>query len=483
MNREIILGLVALLLAVQTVHGEINYDVESFGSTATGELTPFWMVSNNYGIVPLKPNNAYLKGTVKYQNDLGALKLQAGVDAVTAEQHTSNLRLHQLYMDVSYRKLQLTVGSKEYYNSFLDRKLSQGDMCFSGNSRPNPEALLGFPEYADVPLTKGILKVKADFAVGKSLEDDYILRAKNQGATYTTGVLYHHKSLFLKIDIPEGKIPLTLTAGLVHAAQWGGWVSSGDVHKQPASFQDFIRIVMCSSGGESASEGDRINVLGNHLGTMNARLDYKKNGFGIAVYKQHFFDDKSGLEYANWRDGIWGGEICFPNRLIEKVVIEYLHTKNQSGPFHFIVYDNRYHYRGGGQDEYYNNGAYAQGWSYFGRTIGNPLLTSPEYNKDGDLYFKNNRVESTHAGISGKLLPDLSYRILLTHMSGYGSMGNPFLTKKNSFSFLTECSYVPAAWHGWMLGLQLASDYGSLYGNSFGGSLKIAKRGIICGRR
>jgi hypothetical protein len=476
MNR-ILLIFLSFLPALLTAQSELDYRAESFGSVASGDFTPFWTVSNTYGTVPLKPNNAYLRGEVEYKNELGLFTVEAGVDIVTASRHTSSAWAHQLYAGVAYRSMKLTIGSKEYYNSFLDRKLSQGDMCFSGNSRPNPEALFGFPEYTKVPFTGGILKFKADFAIGKSLEDNYILSNKNSTTDYATGVLYHHKSLFMQLS---GKSPLMFTAGLVHAAQWGGWVSSGDVHEQPTSLNDFIRILMCSSGGENATGSDRINVLGNHIGTINARLDYKKEKLSIALYKQHFFDDNSGLEYANWRDGIWGGEICphdFP--LIEKVVIEYLYTKNQSGPFHFITYDNRYSYRGGGQDDYYNNGSYAQGWSYFGRAIGNPLLTSPEYNGNGDMYFKNNRLKSVHAGIKGKLTSCLSYRILLTRMSGYGRMSYPFIKEKNSFSFLSECSYAPEKWKGWTLELQLASDYGSLYGNSLGCSLKIAKRGII----
>ena len=56
---------------------------------------------------------------------------------------------------------------------------------------------------------------------------------------------------------------------------------------------------------------DQINVLGNHPGTYNVKIGYHGKMFQAALYKQHYYEDKSGLEMANRRDGIWGGEITF----------------------------------------------------------------------------------------------------------------------------------------------------------------------------
>jgi hypothetical protein len=213
---------------------------------------------------------------------------------------------------------------------------------------------------------------------------------------------------------------------------------------------------------------------------MNVKLGYKSADFKAAIYKQHFYDDNSGLEYANWRDGIWGGEITFSNQtFLEKMVLEYMQTTNQSGPMHFLAYDKDRHVRGGGNDDYYNHDFYISGWSYFGRGLGNPLLTSPEYNDDGALHFKNNRLKSVHLGAEGKITPSFSYRTLFTGMNAWGRMYFPFLEKKNDFSTLIECNYGPEKWAGWKIGLQLAFDKGNLYGNNFGCSLKVSKSGII----
>jgi hypothetical protein len=386
-----------------------------------------------------------------------------------------------LYADVSYQEIHLTVGAKEQCGSMLDKNLSQGDFTYSGNARPIPEVNIHLPHFTTVPFTKAVLEFKANFAVGKSFDNDYILRTKNPNSMYATGLLWHRKSLFFKLEDPNEKIPLSFIFGLDHAAQWGGWTSHGDFGKIPDSFKDFIRIVLAKSGDENAILGDQINVLGNHGGTINVKFGYKAKDFQAFAYKQHFYDDNSGLEYANWRDGIWGGEISFLNQsFLKKVVLEYLQTTNQSGPMHFLEYDlPGFHPRGGGNDDYYNHDFYASGWSYFGRSLGNPLLTSPEYNDDGALYFKNNRLKSIHLGMEGNVSSELSYRTLFTGMQAWGRMRFPFLERKNNFSTLIECSYKPENLNGWMVGIQLAFDKGNLYGDNFGCSLKVSRYGVI----
>ena len=78
-----------------------------------------------------------------------------------------------------------------------------------------------------------------------------------------------------------------------------------------------------------------------------------------------------------------------------------------SGPLHFIEFDHdKYPGYGGGADNYYNNGEYTTGASYFNRSLGSPFLISPEYNKNGLLGFRHNRVRAWHLGISGQVCRD-----------------------------------------------------------------------------
>jgi hypothetical protein len=259
----------------------------------------------------------------------------------------------------------LTVGAKERYHSILDKNLSSGDMALSANARPIPAISTGFSEYTNVPYTKGIMKFKADFSVGKSMDGDYI---KNATTNYTIDILWHRKFLFLQWADPEEKFPLSFTAGLDHIVQWGGWTSVDNFGQLPQSFKDFLLIAFGGRGGDNAILGDQINRLGNHLGTINFLVEYKTNNFHASLYKNHLYDDNSGLEFANWRDGIWGGSLAFPHLpYIKKIVLEAINTTNQSGPMHFLDYNNGdgRNYRGGGNDNYYNHFYYTSGWSYY----------------------------------------------------------------------------------------------------------------------
>jgi hypothetical protein len=463
-----------LLVVPSFAQNKIDYKAELFTVLGQGDYTPFWITSNTYGVVPLKSNNAYLRTALSWDQMLSEdWKLEAGVDLITATNHTSDVWIQQFYADISFQQVKLSIGSKERYNSMLDRKLSVGDFDYSGNARPIPEVYFSVPEFTIVPLTKEIFRFKADFALGKAFENKYIRETKPQGADYSLDVLWHHKSLFFKLEDPREQFPFSLLFGLEHAVQWGGWTSHKSFGKLPGSIKDCLRVILGKQGGDNALEGDQVNVLGNHQGTYNIKLGYKHPLFEMALYKQHYYDDNSGMEYANWRDGIWGVEAeFFRQSYVKKIVLEYFQSTNQSGSMHFLEYNSSRDVRGGGDDDYYNHDFYFSGWSYFGRGLGNPLITSPEYNDDNALYFKNNRIKAIHLGVRGDITSSIDYRVLLTGMQSWGRMREPFLERKDNFSALLECNY---NFSKWKFGLQLAVDDGEIYNNNWGISLKIAR--------
>lgn len=458
----------------------LTYRLDAFGSVAAKDITPFWIVNNSYGVVPLRSNNAYGRADLYWKHQFNKdLSLKAEIDLTGAHRHSSSVFIQQLYASLSYKALNLTIGSKEQYRSMLYRNLSTGDFDYSPNARPIPEINLNIPEFTTVPHTKGILQIKGDFAVGGSTDNHYTERTKYPGEDYTIDVLWHHKSLFFKLYDPDRRFPFSMIFGFEHAAQWGGYTTAENIGELPHTFFDFIRIVLGKSGGSSATEGDQINVLGNHQGTYNLKFAYKTHCFDVAIYKQHYFDDPSGEEYANWRDGIWGAECSLNNRTwLKKMVVEYFNTTNQSGPMHFLNHD-RPNTRGGGNDDYYNHTNYLSGWSHWGRALGNPLITSPEYNKNGELFFPNNRIKAIHLGLEGDISTALSYRILITGMYSWGRMFYPFLERKDNFSSLLECNYIHPRLKDWKFSIQSAFDTGDLYDNNFGCSFKISKSGRI----
>ncbi len=185
--------------------------------------------------------------------------------------------------------------------------------------------------------------------------------------------------------------------------------------------------------------------------------------------------------FGNGTDGLWGVQLDLPRfPWLRKVVTEYLVTRNQSGPFHFIIFDHdKYQGPGGGGDDYYNNGEYKTGASYFGHGIGSPLLTSPQYNTNGDVDFKNTRVRAWHLAFEGDLSPMVSYRLKYTLMNSWGTPYAPFRNNQRSNSGQVEVKYRHPSLQGWEFTGAVAADAGSLYGDNVGFSLSVCKRGIL----
>ena len=463
--------------------GSTDYKIESFGSAATDKYTPFWIVSNKYGVTPLDAGNAYLRSGIFHRQSLGnGFQWSAGVDIVAAAPRNRNVYIQQIYTGIKYKSLDFTIGSKENYTSLWDKDLSSGDMIHSANARPIPEINISIPQFTTVPFTKGIMQFKGNFAIGQSFDTDYLIHFKNEKQYYTQNTLWHHKSLHVKLIDPQNNMPLTATFGIRHNAQWGGTSSDPEVGKQPNTFKDFLRVIAGKAGGEDSYHSDKLNVLGNHYGSYEIKVGYLNPAFDIFIYKQHFFDDASGMEYYNYPDGLHGIQAVIHNSsIINKIVFEFVNTRHQSGPVHFLDYDrSMYAGYGGGADDYYNNNGYRSGISYFNRSIGSPLLTSPEYNSNGDLGFKNNRIRAFHLGFQGYLSKQASYRILATSSEGWGTMSKPFLKKEKNFSLAAKISYCHPHLENWLFSGEIAADLGSgIYGDNTGISISIAKSGIL----
>lgn len=462
--------------------GTLEYRLEAFGSAATDEYTPFWIVSNQYGAVPLDAGNGYLRAGVFLNRLSGkSLRWHAGVDLLAVSPRYRNVYIQQFYAGIKYKCLDLTIGSMENYMSLWDRELSSGDLVLSANARPIPEINIAIPQFTSVPLTRGILQIKGNFAVGRSFDTDYIEHVKNDNQYFTKNTLWHHKSFYYKLIDPQGLFPLTFTSGMRHHAQWGGTSSDPDIGRQPHSFKDFLRIIAGKSGSDGAYHADQGNALGNHYGSYDFKIGYLHPAFDLHLYYQHYFDDISGMQFFNLPDGLYGIQADFLNgTFLRKALFEFVHTRYQSGPIHNIMYDHdEYPGRGGGSDDYYNNDGYRSGISYFNRSLGSPLLTSPEYNANGVLGFRNNRVRAFHVGLQGYFSRQVAYRILATASENWGTMSRPFLKKENSFSYAAKISWCHPRLEGWLFSGEIGGDFGNLYGDNAGISISISKSGIL----
>jgi hypothetical protein len=487
MNKYLIIILILSLcrtaIPAQEDAGQTDYNIDLIGAfSSSGNLTPFWIVSNKNGVIPLKANNGLLRAGINHNRRLStSVRLKAGADVVATTSRYRDIYVQQLYAGLATGNIHLTIGSKENYTSLWDRELSSGDLVISSNARPVPEINISIPQFMLIPFTAGTLFFKGDFAVGRSFDNDYLTHFTNGNQTFIRNTLWHHKSLFLRFIDTENNLPFTATIGIRHYAQWGGTSSDPGIGRQPASFKDFIRVILGKSGDASATLSDRINVLGNHYGSYDFKFGYLSRNFDIHIYKQHYFEDNSGMEFFNYPDGLYGLQINLPSCFwFNKAVLEFLNTRHQSGPIHLIDYDrDKYPGFGGGNDDYYNNGEYTTGTSYFTRSLGSPLLTSPEYNKTGRLRFSNTRVQAWHAGLSGNISKQVAYKILATYSNNWGTMSTPFLCRKNNFSCSAKITYCHPKLNNWNFSAEVAADFGKLYNDNSGICFTITRHGIL----
>ncbi len=465
-------------------HGQLRYSAEGRASLSSGENTPFWLMNNQYGLSSIKKSNGYLRAGFFADLDTTDRKFKwgAGADIAIPYGYTSHFIIQQLYVDLRYRCLGLMAGSKEFKSGFTDESLSSGDLLHSNNARPIPQIRIGIPEYTAIPGTKNWLAVKGHVAFGRFTDDNW--QRDFAGPTnhcYYQNILYHSKSLFFRISNMVDR-NWAIEGGLEMAAQFGGErVNPGnDVIKFPHSFKDYLRAIFALAGGSSSPTSDQQNVFGNHLGAWKAAVTYAPvSGWTLKTYYEHFFEDHSMMFFDYpWKDGLLGFQITPPtNPVISNFVYEYLYTKFQSGPVywdHNSVIDVQI----SGLDNYYNHGSFG-GWQHWGMGIGNPLLTSPIYNKNGEIEFHSNRIIANHFGISGDPCKWLSYRLLFTYTQSWGTYGAPYKNVKSSLNTMLELTAPIGRVSGLQASVAVAVDRGNLIGHSAGAMITIKKTGII----
>jgi hypothetical protein len=474
-----------------------SYRIESFGSVATGVHTPFWTVNQNWGTVPLDADNFYLRGSIFREQILNEdCSFDAGLDIVGANTSVyGNPWIQQLYVRLNWKIWRLDIGQREDYISGMNGRLSSGDFVKSNNYRPIPEVKLSIPEYILVPYTQGNMYIKGHFAAGyyqDSRWKENTARPHNQN--YTTQILSHHKSVYFRFGNIETKNRMQLTVEMDHVSQWGGKLHQysqingqwqyNEIN-QPQGIDCFFRVAIAKEGSSVASDADRAYVAGSQWGAYLFKWDYKLTDHDLlSVYTNHFFDDGSGMVFENYRDGLFGLEYGRKRKSwLSGAVFEYICTRQQSGPIHHNLGMDDEHReklikKGNGNDNYYNNVDYVHGPSYFGRTMGSPLLLSPMYNTDGSINFKSSRIIAFHIGLEGYCRPELQYRLLLTTGQGWGRYYLPFKTVKKGFASHVELIYAPARIEGCDIKLSAGYDKGELFGgNTFGGSITLCKRG------
>lgn len=457
----------------QKLYADWNASVE--GVYSASGISPFWTQAGRRGLFP-QTNGALMiaGGNIAYSTSAG-VNLYSGLSlAGLAEVSDWKAVPDELFLGVGWKMLRLDVGMKSREYLFDGMSLTGGNITYSSNSRNLPGVNL-HTDYIYLPARKKVFGFK--FSYGNYLMED------NRYVQHTKLL---ERSLNVKFALHE-RVDLILELELW--SQWGG--ISPDYGSQPHTFNDYVRVFFCMSGGSDATLSDQINVLGNHLGRELIKVDWRADKFKMSFMHDIPFDDGSGMGLQNFPDGVNTVMCSFNNRKgwVTDLIYEFVFTKWQSGEVHDRpVKDDEVpnmpngHILIGGCDNYFNNSCYLSGWTYYGRTIGLPLFTPMPAGDDGIvLGVSNNRVAAHHFGIGGMIASRFPYRFLFTYSRNFGCYSQRlavFDSVPEQFSVALKGEWPCISKHFPIsVGLGLYADFGKVLPDSFGVTLRFSYSG------
>lgn len=477
----------------------IDYEAAAIMNVGSGDFAPYYIASNRHGVLT-QASDALLDIKATRGLDLTQRFSYAyGAEFVTGYSgRTDYMRynpesksfynhgegpaaiwLQQLYGEVKYRGVFLTVGMKERESALLNFDLSSGDIVESGNSRPIPEVRVGFVDFQDIPLTNGWVQIQGEIGYGKFADNDWMKGHYNYYDWHINlGALYHYKRCYFRTNPAQ---PVSVTVGMQNAGQFGGTsyvYSKGEEvkrYKGRTSVKDFFNMFI-----PRQQSGSRF-YDGNSLGSWDIMVRYRlNNGAQLKAYLQKPWEDGSGIGWMNGFDGLWGVEYVSAesDAIVSGAVLEYIDFTNQSGPIHWSPGDSpgtTITSNATGADAYYNNFQYNSYMNY-GMSIGTPFLPSPIYNRDGYMAYIDSRVRGFHAGITGRI-GNVGYRVLGGYRKGWGDGKQPTATSRHDTSVMVEGNYTVPSVPALKLKAQVGFDSGDMFGDNFGACVTVAYRG------
>lgn len=460
-------SLLIILIALYTSLGTFGQNVES-----TLELqlnannhVPFWMRTNKFGSVPSKGISSSIIGNVyKHYGDSALYRkfdYGLGLEVRANIGNESKVTIIEGYGKVKYDFIEVRAGRFKEFLGLVDSSLSMGSFSISGNALGIPKIELRVPEYWP---RKGLISGRGNFAHGWY---GYIPTKGTLAQTDSLYTYFHQKSLWVRIARPHWKIKFY--GGFVDNAYWG------DEYKLHESFNmsKFQRYWSVISGKVWQQ-----SKVGNHVGNIDARVEYDLTNYRIAAYRQFFYEVGALWHLANIADGLMGVSIQKKNRGSkqwdwEKLVLELLYTKNQAGePWSKPTPT--------GNENYLNHYLYNYGWSYRDQSLGTSFIT-PRHAARRNLpassneleYFVNNRLWGAQVGFEGQIL-DWDTRAKLSYTRNFGTRATEkVFPVSNQISFNIE-SRKPLK-NNYAAGFILSADTGELLPDAVGITLSLAK--------
>lgn len=410
------------------------------GIANNSKENPFWVYANKNGRITPSTNilgigTANFHGIVDNNNHFSI-----GAGFLATDGQTKALLIDEMFAKFRHHKVQLKAGAWHRKIKMNDLSSSGGDIIWSGNARALPGLVLSLEE--GVPLADWV-SFRASLGHYFLTEDRFVRNAQ-----------LHYKNIRFDFDLnPRDRLQVELD----HYAQYGG--VSKTYGPQPSSFSDYLKIFTGSSGGSKARESDQANALGNHLGSYTFSYSMIRYDYDLKIYHQNIFEDRSGMEFNNFPDGVWGLYLQPKGiRFLKAFLYEYVQTVSQSGRFFPPPNGN---FRGG--DNYFSNGMYQSGWTYKRRIIGTPFIVPNENNRG----IKINRSYVQHLGILG-IINKLTYKVKASYVKNLGTYNKPLDEVEEAYYSYLGLEYPVLSGN---LNAQLAFDLSNTQANRYGISL------------
>jgi hypothetical protein len=497
-----ILLTVCITLKIQGQTNEkYKREIELDAIGTTSGVVPFWMRSNQFGSIPSSGVSSSLIGKFSkvyvHENGVSMIDQDAyklvdwgfNFEGRANGGEYSKFLLIDASVKLKVGIFQLKGGrSRDVEGIITDNSLTSGNFSISGNSLGIPKIEVSIPNFYSLPILDKLFSIRGNFShgwIGKVRVTESIdvdakdttrkLSIKNPNpSTYL-----HSKSFYVRLGKPTWR--LNLSGGFNHQVFWGNEQAYGTTFDL-SQFETFLYVAT----GKTYSAGGVLSKIGNQLGSIDMAMSYDFNNFKLTLYRQSFYDVGALSKLANISDGLNGitvqRKITTNNSQtlqFSKGTLEFFSSKNQAGyPWSKFT--------ASGDEDYYNNYYYRDGWSYKNAGIGTPLITSKNDIKAGQAtsardYFVNNRVVAIHAGADATL-KNLEFTFKTTFSFNYGTFGTSIYGNstglirspppKNIFTPVHQLSLYfkatrPLA-NGMVVGIASAFDEGELLKNSLG---------------
>lgn len=402
------------------------------GAAGTAGELPFWMHSNRYGEPDRYSANALINLFGNWGHTFGSgITLSAGGDLLFRGSGDSAVRFQQGYVEAGYGGFLLTAGRKIETFGFVHPDLSMGTVDLSRNARPMPKISLSTDGFQPVPGTGGTLSFDASLAHGWMEDTEH---------RFVDGVLLHQKHLYLRLWEDDARFSPRI--GLTHFAQWGG--ESPVRGGSDVNFRTFMDVFLsrASDSREMIGGGELENRFQNHFGAYDVALWFNIGGNRMSVSRQFILEDTPNAKFVAPWDGMWSVWLDrtaarHERPVIQAVLYEFIYTLDG------LTREPRNHDMG--HVNYYNHSTYNGGWTYGGRSLGNPLFVG-----DRDHYgVVNNQLIGHHLGMKGHA-GAADWRLFATYSRNYGASRarskddivwvDQMTGRKDQWSFMLELS-------------------------------------------